>query len=56
MASLALALGGAFLVSSQAFANYWFVVMGLSLLALATQERSSEESAAPAQGALATAR
>jgi hypothetical protein len=36
--ALALALAVSFLVSSQAFANYWLMVMGLCLLALAKLE------------------
>jgi len=50
--ALALALAASFFLSSQAFANYWFLVMGLCLLALATLGEESEG----AQGALATAR
>ena len=51
-AALGLALAASFLLSSQAFANYWFLVMGLCLLSLATLADESET----AQGALATAR
>lgn len=42
--ALALTLACSFLVSSQAFANYWFLVAGLCGLALGSQHEPSNES------------
>lgn len=48
--AMTLALTGSFLVGSQAFANYWFLIAGLCGLALTDAFTESEVDASPASG------
>ena len=46
--AMGLTLAISFLVSSQAFANYWFLIFGLSVLGLATSPNERDSISAPA--------